>query len=99
MPLGMKVSLGSGHIVLDGDPAPPPIKRSTAPIFGSCLLWPNGRPSQLLLSTCCTADGGEFLSLTTGRDQTSAYKLPNDVGVSGSRLIHGFLGHTGVHIP
>jgi len=27
---------------------PPP------PIFGPCLLWPNGRPSQLLLSTCCT---------------------------------------------
>ena len=23
-----------------------------APIFGPCLLWPNGRPSQLLLSTC-----------------------------------------------
>jgi len=22
------------------------------PIFGPCLLWPNGRPSQLLLSTC-----------------------------------------------
>ena len=21
-------------------------------IFGRCLLWPNGRPSQLLLSTC-----------------------------------------------
>jgi len=31
--------------VLDGDPAPP--------IFGPCLLWPNGRPSQLLLCTCC----------------------------------------------
>jgi len=23
MPLGMEVGLGSGHIVLDGDPAPP----------------------------------------------------------------------------
>jgi len=22
------------------------------PLFGPCLLWPNGRPSQLLLSTC-----------------------------------------------
>ena len=29
-------------------------QRGTAPqIFGRCLLWPNGRPSQLLLSTCC----------------------------------------------
>ena len=33
MKLGMEVVLGPGHIVLDGDPAPP--KRSTAPpIFG-----------------------------------------------------------------
>ena len=23
-----------------------------SPIFGPCLLWPNGRPSQLVLSTC-----------------------------------------------
>jgi len=32
------IGLGPGHIVLDGDPsntAPPPI-------FGPCLLWPNG---------------------------------------------------------
>jgi len=30
-----------------------PLKRGTAPpLFGACLLWPNGRPSQLLLSTC-----------------------------------------------
>ena len=25
------------------------------PLFGPCLLWPNGCPSQLLLSTCYTA--------------------------------------------
>ena len=32
-----------GHIVLDGDPGPPPPKRDTAPpIFNPCLLWPNG---------------------------------------------------------
>jgi len=43
MPLGMEVGLGPGHIVLDGDPAPP--KRGTAtspPTFGHCLLWSNG---------------------------------------------------------
>ena len=54
IPLGTEVGLGTGHIVLDGDPAPP--KRGTAPapspIFGPCLLWPNDRQSQLLLSTC-----------------------------------------------
>jgi len=27
MPLGMEVGLGPDHIVLDGDPAPPPKKR------------------------------------------------------------------------
>ena len=56
MPLGLEVDLGPGHIVLDGDDAPP--ERGTpAPLFGPCLLWPNGRQSQLLLSTCCTANG------------------------------------------
>ena len=43
MPLGTEVGLGPSHIVLDGDPAPS--KRGTAPsppIFGRCLLWPNG---------------------------------------------------------
>ena len=32
MKLGMEVGLGPGHIVLDGDPAPPP-QRGTAPNF------------------------------------------------------------------
>jgi len=27
-------------------------KGARPPVFGSCLLWPNGRPSQLLLSSC-----------------------------------------------
>jgi len=41
MPLGNEVDLALGHIVLDGDPV-------------RCFrgLWPNGRPSQLLLSAC-----------------------------------------------
>ena len=55
MPLGAKVGLGPGHIVLDGDSAPPLRKEAPAappPIFGLCRLSPNGRPSQLLLSTC-----------------------------------------------
>jgi len=54
MRLGTKVGLGPGRIVLHEDPAPPLPERGTArpPIVGPCLLWPNGRPSQLLLSTC-----------------------------------------------
>ena len=34
MKLGMLVGLGPGHIVLDGDPAPPP-QRDTAPQFSA----------------------------------------------------------------
>jgi len=30
-----------GHIVLDGDPVPPP-KEAQPPKFGPYLLWPNG---------------------------------------------------------
>jgi len=42
MKLGMQVGLGPGHIVLDGDPAPPLPKGQSPPIFGPYLLWPNG---------------------------------------------------------
>jgi len=54
MPLGTKVSLGPGRIVLHEDPGRPPQKKKSAQslIFGQCLLWSNGRPSQLLLILC-----------------------------------------------
>jgi len=43
MKLGMQVGLGHGHIVLDGDRAPPlPKGHSPHPIFGPYLLRPNG---------------------------------------------------------
>jgi len=64
MPLGMEVGLGPmevglgpGDFVLDGDPAPPPLK-GHSPQFsanGQTAGWtngPNGCPSQVLLSTC-----------------------------------------------
>jgi len=53
MPLGTKVGLSPGRIVTWGPSSPiqkghsPPPKK-----IGPCLLWPNGRSSQLLLSTC-----------------------------------------------
>jgi len=40
--LGMEMGLGPGHIVLDGDTAPLPLKGTEPPNFGPCLLWPNG---------------------------------------------------------
>ena len=35
MKLGMQVGLGPGHIVLDGDPAPPPPKGHSSPQFSA----------------------------------------------------------------
>jgi len=52
MPLGKEVGLGPGHIVLDGDPVGTQPPQQPLPLFGPCLLWPNGRPSQQLLSSC-----------------------------------------------
>jgi len=43
MKLGMKVGLGPGHIVLDGDPAPPPKKMGTA-----ATSYPNFRPMSIV---------------------------------------------------
>ena len=52
MPLGTEVGLGPGHIVLDGNPAPPRKGHSSPPpIFGPCLLWPNGWMDQLPIRT------------------------------------------------
>ena len=42
MKLSVQVGFGPGHIVLDGDAAPLPQREWSPPIFGPCLLWPNG---------------------------------------------------------
>jgi len=42
MPLGMELGLDPNDIVLDGDPAPLPKKGVEPPIFGPCLICPNG---------------------------------------------------------
>ena len=39
------------HCVIWG-PSSPSQKGYSTPVFGPCLLWPNGRPFQLLLSSC-----------------------------------------------
>jgi len=49
------IGRGPGDILLDGDPAPQRTRQkggTAAPFtFRLCLLWPNGRPSQQLLSS------------------------------------------------
>ena len=50
MNLGMQVGLGPGHIVLGGDPAPPPLKGHSPSIFGPYLLRPNGCMDQHVTS-------------------------------------------------
>jgi len=50
-PLSMS-DLGPGHIVLDRGPASLSERGTAATYFSPCLLWPNGRPSQLLLGSC-----------------------------------------------
>ena len=42
MPVGTEVGLSTGDFVLDGDAAPYPRRGGPSPIFGPCLLWPNG---------------------------------------------------------
>jgi len=53
-PRGMEVGLVPSDIVLDGDPAPLRKGARHPPLFGLCLLWTNGRPSQQqqLLISC-----------------------------------------------
>jgi len=51
-PLGTEVDVGPGHIVLDGDPAPPCERGTAAPLFSARVYRGHGRPSQLLLSSC-----------------------------------------------
>jgi len=38
MKLGMQAGLGPGHIVLGGDPAPPPLKGDSPQIFRLMLI-------------------------------------------------------------
>jgi len=43
-------------------PIPPRTGHSSRiPLFGPCLLWPRGRPSQLLLSSCFLVSSSLFL--------------------------------------
>ena len=63
IPVGTEVGLGPGDIVT-WVPSSPTERGTASPLFGPCLMWPNGRPSQQLLSSCCTAHGRQSLYFT-----------------------------------
>jgi len=52
MKLGMRVGLGPGHYMLDGDAAPPPQRGAEFPIFGPYVAakWMDGSSCHLPLS-------------------------------------------------
>jgi len=55
MPLGREVGHGPGDVVLGGDPDPQ--KGARLPVFGPCLLWPNGWVDEDATATWCTGYG------------------------------------------
>jgi len=69
MKLGMQVDLGPGHIVSDGDPAPPrkgaqqPVQPPTFEIYGRllCLRPYNPRPMSIVAKRSPVSAAAEFL--------------------------------------
>jgi len=59
--LGMHVGLGPSHIVLDRDPAPPPLKGHSPPFFGPYLLRPNGCMIKMSLGMELGLGQGDFV--------------------------------------
>ena len=65
-----------------GRPTFPSPKGHNSPIFGPCLLWPNDRPSQLLLSTCFSYSR-KMAPLTSGM---LLERIPNTVNITESSV-------------
>ena len=51
--LGTEVDLGPGHIVLEGDPAPPAKEAQQSPCFPPMSFVATVPISAILLSSCC----------------------------------------------
>jgi len=84
MPLGMEVVVGPGGIVLDGGSSCPLERGKATPHFLARVLWPNGRPSQLLQSSCSSWSAlqqhvnihiGKYKYTECGRCCDSSYEL------------------------
>jgi len=72
MKLGTQVGLGPGHIVLHGDPAPPPPKGHSPPIFSPYQLRPN----------CCMDQGVTWYGARPRCFQWGSVPLCSDIKVT-----------------
>jgi len=88
MKLGTHVGLGPGNIALGGNPAPPPPKGHSPPIFGPYLLRPN----------CCM---DQYATWHGARPRPSNFVLhgdpappPQKGGAAPKFLAHGYCGKT-----
>jgi len=61
MSLDMEVGLGLFDIVLDGDPASPPLKGHSPPIFGQCLLLQTAGWTKMPLDMDVGLGPGDFV--------------------------------------
>ena len=71
-PLGTEVDLGPVDVVLDGVPALVKWAQQPPPLFSTHVYCGHGRPSQLLLSSCCNC-----LSMSHITDQYKAFCFIN----------------------
>ena len=91
IPLGMEVDLGPGHIVLDGDPAPP--KGVQPPILGPYLLWPHGWMDQ-----DATWDEGRPWPRPVATLCYMGTQLPSEKGARPRFSAHVYCGQTVAHL-
>ena len=66
-------------------PSPLPKKGySSFPLFSAHMLWPNGRPSQLLLSSCLNNDCAALMNLLCVLMETGRCYIDNCIRMCGS---------------
>ena len=88
-PLGTEVGLGPGDVALDADQSPHTKGHSSRPIFDPCLLCPNGRPSQQLLSSSCRLLPNQEHQSTEGNSSTGYNQRRSPTGPATEFLCKG----------
>ena len=73
MPRGMEVGLGPGDFALAGTQLP--LKGAQPPVFGPCVLWPNGWMDELKMPLGTEVDLGPGHSVLDGGTQPLAKEI------------------------